>query len=117
MKNSRMYERAGHSLRGLKQAWRRELSLRSQAKFSLAGIVVLAVLQPALSWWLLVLCVLATACGFELMNAAFEALIDHIHPGLHPNIRIAKDIASSAAFVLNCAAFFVTGSVIVQHLT
>ncbi|MCT2560138.1 diacylglycerol kinase [Tsuneonella sp. YG55] len=98
-----MIRRAGYSLAGLRAAWRSERSFRDHLAASGLLLACMAALQPAGWWWAVI--VLAIACGwaFEAMNAAFEALCDCVHPGRSPVIGRAKDMASAAAFIVNCA--------------
>jgi diacylglycerol kinase (ATP) len=102
MKNSNILSRAKFSVVGLRHAWSNERSLRTQAILSLIVIAIMAWDRSSLLEWLVVLLALATASAMELINAAIEALADCLHPEPHPSIGAVKDMASAAAFVLNC---------------
>ncbi|ANY19995.1 Diacylglycerol kinase [Tsuneonella dongtanensis] len=104
MKNAGILARAGYSIAGLRAAWREERSFRDHVALSMLLLAGMAVLRPDAWWWAVI--VLALACGwaFEAMNAALEALCDRLHPARDPAIGRAKDMASAAAFVVNCAA-------------
>jgi diacylglycerol kinase (ATP) len=69
-----------------------------------AALIVLSAAGPALLWWALVGLALATGLALELVNGALEALADRLHPGIHPEIGVAKDMASGAALVVNITA-------------
>jgi diacylglycerol kinase (ATP) len=43
----------------------------------------------------------------ELFNTALESLIDHLHPEIHPAIKIAKDSAAGAVLLLSAGAVIV----------
>lgn len=102
MKNSGILSRARFSLAGLHYAWTNERSFRTQAILSPVVLAIMAWDRPPLLAWLVVLLALATASAMELINAAIEALADRLHPESHPQIGVVKDMASAAAFVLNC---------------
>lgn len=102
MKNSDILSRAKFSFAGLRYAWTNERSFRTQAILSLVVIAIMAWDRAPLLAWLVVLLALATASAMELINAAIEALADRLHPERHPQIAVVKDMASAAAFVLNC---------------
>ena len=55
-------------------------------------------------WWALLLLNCGTVLAAELFNTALEHLIDHVHPSLHPSIKIAKDCAAGAVLVLSLTA-------------
>ena len=40
----------------------------------------------------------------ELLNTAIEHLADHLHPEVHPKIRVVKDCAAAAVLVMACGA-------------
>jgi diacylglycerol kinase (ATP) len=43
----------------------------------------------------------------ELFNTAIEHLADHLHPEIHPSIRIVKDCAAAAVLVTVAGALCV----------
>jgi len=96
--------RVRDSLSGLQEAWRRDRAFRVQVYFCLAALAALALVRPSLGWVLACLVLLAAGMAAELINAAVETLLDHVHPELHPEIGAAKEMASAAAFVINAVA-------------
>jgi diacylglycerol kinase len=99
-----MLERVADSLRGLEAGWRRERSVRAHVLLSAVGVGVLAFCQPGAVWFLAFATLLVVGLAVELMNAAIEALLDRLHPDLHPAIGAAKDMSSAAGFVIDIAA-------------
>ena len=91
--------RLGHALRGLRDAWPRERSLRTHALLALAAGAGLAVTGAAAVWWALGALAVAGVMAAELLNTALEALADRLHPERHPEIRFAKDVAAAAVLV------------------
>jgi diacylglycerol kinase (ATP) len=67
---------------------------------------VLVYLRPSAVWWALVSVAAAGVLGAELFNTAIEHLADHVHPALHPQIRVVKDCAAAAVL---CAALGAIG--------
>jgi undecaprenol kinase len=51
--------------------------------------------------------VISFVLAAELMNSAFEALVDHLHPERHPEIRVIKDVASGAVLLTSIGALVV----------
>ncbi|KAB8065326.1 diacylglycerol kinase [Janthinobacterium violaceinigrum] len=104
MKNQPFYKRMGFALQGLDAAFRMESSFRLQCLAACAVLLVLAWSRPAMLWWALLLLNCGMVLAAELFNTALEHLIDHVHPSLHPSIKIAKDCAAGAVFILSISA-------------
>jgi diacylglycerol kinase len=100
-------ERMGFALAGIRTGWAREASFRSQARLAGAAAVGLLVLRPAPIWWALVALCCAMVLALELLNSAMEAVMDLLHPGIHPSIKIAKDMLAGAVLVASLAALAV----------
>ena len=45
--------------------------------------------------------------ALELVNSAFERLIDHLHPEIHPEIRSVKDMAAGGVLLLSLGSVIV----------
>jgi undecaprenol kinase len=117
VKNRSLLRRVGFALAGLREGWRRERSLRTQLAIGLLVVAALAVLRPAPIWWALVGLVIAVVLATELFNSALEALLDHLHPERHPEIRIVKDMAAGAVLLVACGAIAVAVSMLVALWT
>jgi undecaprenol kinase len=100
-KNRAFARRLGFAFAGLAHALRSERSLQTQLGALVAVVLVLAYLRPPAVWWALVSLCGALVLAAELFNTAIEHLADHLHPDLHPQIRIVKDCAAAAVL---CAA-------------
>jgi diacylglycerol kinase (ATP) len=104
MKNQFFFKRMGFALQGISAAFRMEASFRLQCLAALFVLIVLSWSKPALMWWALLLLNCGMVLAAELFNTALEHLIDHLHPALHPSIKIAKDCAAGAVLLLSMAA-------------
>jgi len=98
-----------HGLRG-------ERSLRTQVAMLLAVLVALLILRPAPVWWALVALASSTVLAAELFNTAIEHLSDHLHPDVHPQIRIVKDCAAAAVLISSAGAVGVAIALVVELL-
>ena len=105
-KNRSFLQRLGFALAGLAHALHGERSLRMQLGLLLIVIIALGYLRPPAVWWALVSVCSAGVLAAELFNTAIEHLSDHLHPDLHPQIRIVKDCAAAAVL---CAALGALG--------
>ncbi len=108
MKNRQFSERFAFAFSGIVAAWRGERSFRSQLILAFVMLPVMFWLQPALLWWGVMLMMGALILAAELFNTALERMIDHLHPEIHPSIKVAKDCAAGAVLLLSVAAVVVT---------
>ena len=104
MKNQPFYKRVVFALQGIGAALRMESSFRLQCLAALCVVIVLACFKPTMIWWALILLNCGMVLAAELLNTALEHLIDHLHPGLHPSIKIAKDCAAGSVLLLSLTA-------------
>lgn len=95
------------ALHGIAAAWRRERSFRTQTAVALLAMSALIALRPPLLWWAIVVVAMGLVLGLELMNSALEALVDHLHPDEHPEVRLIKDMAAGGVLLGSVAALVV----------
>jgi diacylglycerol kinase (ATP) len=107
MKNRPFRERMGFAIEGIRTGWRREASFRTQTALAGAALASLIVLRPAPIWWGLVAVTCALVIALELLNSPMEAVIDLLHPGIHPSVKIAKDMLAGAVLAISAAALAV----------
>jgi len=106
-KNRSLWQRSGYALNGIFAGLHREGSLRLEVAVAAASLILLAWLRPPAVWWAVGVLMMAAVLAAELINSAIEALADHLHPTLHREIRVVKDMAAGAILVLNLAALVV----------
>lgn len=115
MKNQPFHRRFGFAFQGLRAAWRGEASFRFQCLACAAVVAVLLWRRPAPLWWALLLTMCALVLAAELLNTAFEAALDLLHPGHHAAIGIAKDCAAGAVLVLSLASAAVFAAFVYEN--
>jgi undecaprenol kinase len=114
-KNQSFATRLRFACAGLAAALRSEASMRVHiAAFALLLIILLA-FRPEPLWWALAVLACAAVISAELMNTAIELLADHLHPEIHPSIRIVKDCAAAAVLVSVAGALGV-GAALLVHI-
>ncbi len=112
-KNLAFLRRLRFALAGIGHGLAGEHSLRIQAAAFAAVLIALAILRPAPVWWALVLLSSGAVTAAELLNTAIERLADHLHPEVHPEIRIVKDCAAAAVLVSTAGALGVAVALII----
>jgi diacylglycerol kinase (ATP) len=114
-KNQPFLARLRFAAAGLRHAVRAESSLQIQVVAFIAVVVALSILRPSPIWWGLVLLASSGVLAAELFNTAIEHLADHLHPEIHPSIRIVKDCAAAAVLIAVLGATAV-GVALVIHV-
>ncbi len=115
MKNRKLRERVGFAVTGWRAAWLREASFRTQAAVAVAALLGLMVLRPAPIWWAIVAVTVALVLALELINSALEAVIDLLHPGIHPEVKAAKDMLAGAVLMISVAAIGVGAALLIAQ--
>ncbi len=114
MKNRPFRVRLGFALTGIRACWRGEASFRAQARLAGLAVAALLVLRPAPIWWAAVVICCALVLTLELVNSALEAVIDRLHPEIHPSIGLAKDMLAGAVLVMSFASLLVGVAMVVD---
>jgi undecaprenol kinase len=110
MKNRSFAARLGFALAGIRACWRTERSFRTHTACAIFTVAALLAIRPAPLWWAMVGLAITLVLAFELVNSAFERLIDHLHPDIHPEIKLVKDMAAGGVLVISLGALLVAGS-------
>lgn len=101
MKNQSFPKRLSYSLQGIGSAWKREASFRTQSTMALGVLGLLLWLRPPAVWWALLMMSCGLVLAAELINTALEHALDHLHPDLHPAIKVSKDCAAGAVLMFS----------------
>lgn len=116
MKNNPQHKRIGFAIAGIRDGWCREQSFRGNVVFAASGFAALCIVRPSPIWWAVIVLAVIAGLAMELINGALEALVDHLHPEIHPQIRIAKDMAAASVFLINCAAIAVMATMLLDYV-
>ncbi len=91
----------GFALKGFAHAYRADKSFRMEIKYGLPIYIIVAYfLSPLTSLeWLFFIFSYALILLVELINTAFEKMLDRLHPEEHELIGRSKDIAATAVLL------------------
>lgn len=107
MKDRPFSQRLRFALMGLREGWRRESSFRIQVLLGALAVIAIVVLGTSAIWCAMVALAIALVLAAELLNSAFEALVDRLHPETHSEIRVVKDMAAASVLVVCLGALAV----------
>lgn len=108
-KNLSLSKRLSFARNGVLKAFKRERSLRVQAACALIILIFCVVVRPPAIWCALFVLVSSLVIALELINTAFEAAMDKIHPGRDSEIGFAKDCMAGAVLVASISAVAIFG--------
>jgi len=57
--------------------------------------------------WILILISIGGVISLEIINTSIENMADFIHDGIHPQIKIIKDLSAGAVLIFSIVAFFI----------
>ena len=116
MKNKNIIESIVCALRGIKDGFKRERNFKFYGK--VAAIFFCINLLIKASYIEYGLYVVSSFLVFitEMINSAFERLIDYAHQEVNDELKYIKDIAAGAVLLAGFMFFIVEGLVIFSHI-
>ncbi|MBS0397285.1 MAG: diacylglycerol kinase [Proteobacteria bacterium] len=116
LKNQSFLSRLRFAGAGIICALATERSMRVHLVALILAIAALLYLQAEPLWWALLALSGAAVIASELVNTALENLVDHLHPELHPRIRVVKDCAAGAVLIAALGALGVAAAFLAHLL-
>ncbi len=71
---------------------------------ALAVILAAILLRISALEWVAIIFVTAMVLAFEMLNTAFEALVNKVSPQINPLAKYVKDVAAGAVLIMAIAA-------------
>lgn len=115
MKGQPFARRFGFAVAGMRALWRSEASFRAQARLADGAALAMILLRPGATWCALVALAAGMVLAAEALNGALEHLADALHPGSHPLIGMAKDMAAAGVLIASASTVGVA-ALLVMHI-
>ena len=96
---------------GIRACFTSETNFKIHSVSAVAAIVLGIAFDINAVEWLLIVFFIALVMAMEMMNTAIEKLSDVVHGGIHPAIKLIKDIAAGAVLVA-AAGSLISGAII-----
>ncbi len=105
-----------HAIRGIRYAFLHERNFQIEFFLALFAILLAFVfpLTPAERAAIFLVIGLVLSC--ELFNTATERIMDMLKPGIHPYVKMVKDLAAGAVLITSLLALFIGISVFLPHI-
>lgn len=88
-----------YAFMGIKEAFKAEPNLRTHTLIAALVIIFAAVLKFNITEWVLLVITIFFVLILELLNTAFESLVDLISPEIKKEAKIAKDVSASVVLL------------------
>ena len=93
-----------YAISGIINAYRRERHMRFHFFAALVVLVLAFLLRLSALEWVAIIFVTAMVLTFEMLNTAFEALVNKVSPEINPLAKYVKDVAAGAVLIMSIAA-------------
>jgi len=107
MKNQSFRNKLSNAFSGIIFTWRNESNFRRQIILAIFTFAFFLVLRPDPLWWALIILCVGLVLATEMINSAIEALIDYLHPEIHPAIGKVKDVMAGMVLILSLTTIII----------
>ena len=106
----------GYAFNGLLRCYQTQRNFRVHLLVSILAVTAAVILDIANWQWVIICVCIALVLSAELMNTAIEKLCDHVNPGLHPQIRLIKDMAAAAVLLLSVMSVVAGAAILIPAI-
>jgi diacylglycerol kinase len=97
----RFLKSIGYAWQGIKYCFMSEKNFRIELIVALITFAFAIVLRIGINEWLAILFCCALVLSLEIMNTAIEKLSNAVSTSIHPVIKLVKDMAAGAVFLVS----------------
>lgn len=122
MNDTRPFSLAGrarsfsHAFRGIGVLLARQHNARVHLAATLLVVALAVWLRVSRGEWALLVAAMGLVWMAEALNSAVEELADAVHPGQHPGVGRAKDVAAAGVLLAAVAAAVIGGLILIPRL-
>jgi len=107
MKKGSLINSFKYAIEGIIVNLKTERNLRIHFILTILVIILGFAFSISLFEWLVCLILFSLVIALELMNTAFEKLVDLCMPKIHPQAKFIKDTAAASVFVVACISVII----------
>lgn len=96
-----------HAMSGLRSAWKTQQNVRIHSVIAVSVLLLAVITGMSALEVAIVLVTISIVIVSELINTAVEILSDIMHPRVHRNVEILKDVSAAAVLVASVVAVLV----------
>lgn len=92
---------------GLKTAFSNGRNFKIQLLLMTIGIALALILDFSSIEWAILIVIVALVLILEIVNTSLESIVNLVSPDIHPEAKIAKDMAASAVLMASIASLLI----------
>lgn len=97
----------GHAWKGILLFFKSERNARIELGAACIALGLSFWLQISIIEFGIILLCIAAVLSAEAFNSAIERLADFHHPGIHPDIKVLKDVSAGAVLIVSILSFII----------
>ncbi len=96
-----------HALAGIRYAFREERNFQIELILAIAALGLAFFFPLAVSERTAIFLLIGLVLSLELVNTAFERLLDMLKPRVHPYVKVVKDVVAGSVLIGSVVALMV----------
>lgn len=105
-----------HALSGIAYAFREERNFQIEIVLGVAAVLLALFFPLASAERAIVFLLVGFILTLELVNTAFERLLDLLKPRVHPYVKVVKDVVAGSVLVGSLVALVIGAFIFVPHV-
>ena len=93
------------AMTGITHFVKTEKNAKIQILLALVALIMGYIFNVSKIEWVLILISIGGVISLEIINTSIENMADFIHDGIHPQIKIIKDLSAGAVLTFSIVAF------------
>ena len=104
------------AFQGLRAAYQEEYSFRIELFIALLVVILSVILRISSLEWMLVIIAMAMVLSLELLNSRIERMMNILHPEVHDQVKVIKDISAAAVLIASLMALIIGLIIFIPYL-
>ena len=105
-----------HALRGILYAYAHERNFRIETVAAVGTGAAALILPLSSAERAAIFLVIAIIFALEILNTAFERAMDIMKPGIHPYVKVVKDLAAGAVLIVSLLSVVIGAVIFIPHI-
>lgn len=104
-----------HALAGIRYAFREERNFQIELILAVAALSLAFFFPLATVERTIVFLLIGFVLALELINTAFERLLDLLKPRVHPYVKVVKDVVAGSVLIVSVMALMIGGYIFLPY--
>ena len=112
----RFIKSIGYAWQGIKHCFISEKNFRTEIILALIATIVAVALKISVNEWFAILFCSALVLSLEIINTAIEKLSNVVTTSIHPIIKLVKDMAAGAVFLVSIISLIIAAIIFLPKI-